>query len=314
MSYTSLSSTDLRTEYVYLEDMLDRIFPNGIKMSHYERETENSKVLEASKLVEMVLFGLPILPVYVDGTDKNWKIIDGEKRLILLYGFMHNYFALHGTRTMMDTLEGRYFRELSISLQDKLLYTKTSICVLNPGMSNYARYTIYQYLHAPSNGYKNLLDIKQILPESFTIVEAKCGGKLKFNERNYVGMTAAFHTFCYMALSKRLASINTSHVYQHIDELLISTLEDKQFLETIEPVDTQFLNLVSQKRNPAKRNLFTAALSRDKKLIKDYSEEDLLHNFDLAWDSQKRKIQPSMGDSCEVFNQKIEFIIKNMRR
>lgn len=311
-----LSTTDIRTEYMTLIDLFEKLrLMRSSPTSSRHRMKDTDSIRDASRMVEVVLLGIPIVPVYIDGSQRQWRIIKGEERLLMLWDYVNNAFALHGTRFMIDTLEERFFDEIPMSLRDKLLYITIPVCLLNPGISNYARYSIYQYLHTPSSPLERLNDIKQILPESFVILYDKCQKTLFHMQRQYQSrLSMVFNIYCYMALSCRLEHMKVWQKTEHIDSLMIEALEDVEWLQRLPEVSMDFVNLIASKSGVSRRNLFVAVLARDGQLLRIYNFNELNLRFDDAWLRMMRSSGAFKGESCEEYNNKIEYVIQYMRR
>lgn len=311
-----LSTTDIRTEYMSLVELFERLDQAEVNInSSYARMKDTHPIREASRFVEAILLGLPMQPVYIDGTQYRWKIIEGEDRLMMLWDYVHHVYALHGTRFMIDILEERFFYEIPVSLRDKLRYVKIPVCVLNPGMSNYARYSIYQYLHTPSGPLDKLYDIRQILPQAYDVLYEKYRSTLARPARpNMWRFSTVFNIYCYMALSIRLERIGLGKRQEHIDSLLIEALEDTEWLQTLPRINENFYDMISKKFGYAKKNLLTAVLARDEKLLRMYEPDIINRRFESAWTRMTRESDSFRGESCEEYNNKINFVIQYIRR
>lgn len=83
----------------------------------------------ASRLVESILFNVPIPPCYFSqNEDLELDVIDGQQRIYSLYRFLDNQFKLSHLE-VFDELNGKPFFELTPKLQRKLT-THTLRCVI----------------------------------------------------------------------------------------------------------------------------------------------------------------------------------------
>lgn len=311
-----LSTTDIRTEYMSLVELFERLGPVEMPNSpSSSRMKDTSFIREASRFVEAILLGLPMQPVYIDGTQYRWEIIEGEDRLMMLWDYLHHAFALHGTRFMIDTLENQYMDEIPMSLRDKLRYVKIPVCLLNPGMSNFARYSIYQYLHTPSSAIDKLRDFRQILPDAYDVLYEKYKRTLMNPAKHSIWrFSTVFNIYCDMALSLRLEQIQPWQRCEHIDSVLIEALEDIGWLQKLPEVEEAFYNIVVRRAGSSKRKLFVAVLTREKQLLLMYDSDDIVQHFNHAWIKMIREFGPSMEERCEEYNNRINYLIKYIRR
>lgn len=81
-----------------------------------------------------LMIGVPIIPLVIDGTTKPWRVLDGEKRLALLWAFSENKFPIEDSPYMY--VGGRmYFDDLSLFRQRRLMSTKIPCYIINPPTS-----------------------------------------------------------------------------------------------------------------------------------------------------------------------------------
>lgn len=92
----------------------------------YQREYR-FKLEDEVKLVESVLLGIPIPPIFL-ATDKYngvrvKNVVDGQHRLRALHRFYNNVFKLEGL-DLLEDLNGNSFKDLDISIKDDYLEAK----------------------------------------------------------------------------------------------------------------------------------------------------------------------------------------------
>ncbi|WP_019639971.1 DUF262 domain-containing protein [Paenibacillus fonticola] len=89
----------------------------------YQREYRFS-VDDEAKLIESVLVGIPIPPIFL-ATDKYnnvrvTNVVDGQHRLRALYRFYNNEFKLSGLK-LLNSLEGKCFNDLDIEIKSEFI-------------------------------------------------------------------------------------------------------------------------------------------------------------------------------------------------
>lgn len=104
----------------------------------YQREYR-FKLDDEVKLIESVLLGIPIPPIFL-ATDKYngvrvKNVVDGQHRLRALYRFYNNIFKLEGLY-LLDSLNGKSYKDLHISLKDDYLDAKLATITFSdfPGL------------------------------------------------------------------------------------------------------------------------------------------------------------------------------------
>lgn len=95
-----------------------------------------------------LMVGMPVLPFVFDGTDRPWKVLDGEKRLALIWAFYTDKFPIEDSPYMLVGGQ-RYFSELSLFKKRKFLSTKISCYVINPPTSPTAVNDVKSIMNRP---------------------------------------------------------------------------------------------------------------------------------------------------------------------
>lgn len=78
--------------------------------------------LEQSKFIESIILGLPIPPLLMADSKGQLFVIDGMQRVLTINAFLNNHLQLSGL-TVLDSLNGLYFKDLIPSRQRKFLNT-----------------------------------------------------------------------------------------------------------------------------------------------------------------------------------------------
>lgn len=97
----------------------------------YQREYR-FRIKDESSLIESVLVGIPIPPVFLANTRfkgvQVLNVVDGQHRLRAFNRYMKNKFKLKGL-TLKKDLNGKYYDELEINLKEKILSYELSAIV-----------------------------------------------------------------------------------------------------------------------------------------------------------------------------------------
>ncbi len=92
----------------------------------YQREYRSS-IEDESSLIESVLVGIPIPPVFLCSSRfKNVQVlnvVDGQHRLYAFYRFRNGNFPLTGLK-LLEEYEGKYFKDLPIEQQEEIISHK----------------------------------------------------------------------------------------------------------------------------------------------------------------------------------------------
>lgn len=101
---------------------------------------------QRSRIIETLLIGMPQQPIFVDDTEYEWNVIDGEERVKAYLAFCTGRLKLTSLYFKMSQYEGKTFDDLSLLAQKNILNTEITVNVLNPGMSCQERFGIYACL------------------------------------------------------------------------------------------------------------------------------------------------------------------------
>ena len=75
-----------------------------------------------SKFIESIILGIPIPTILLANNKQKLLVIDGIERISVMYAFINNYLQLNNL-TVLDSLNGLYFKDLLPSRQRKFLNT-----------------------------------------------------------------------------------------------------------------------------------------------------------------------------------------------
>lgn len=120
----------MENEKLDIEQRLE--FSDSIIMKpDYQREYRSS-IEEESSLIESILVGIPIPPVFLCSTRikgaQSLNVVDGQHRLFAFYRFRKGKFALNNL-CLLQKIEGLTFAELPEELQEKIVTHKLSTYV-----------------------------------------------------------------------------------------------------------------------------------------------------------------------------------------
>lgn len=101
---------------------------------------------QRSRIIETLLIGMPQQPIFIDDTEYEWNVIDGEERVKAYFDFCTGRLKLTSLYFKMNQYEGKTIDDLSILARKKILNTEITVNVLNPGLSRQERFGIYACL------------------------------------------------------------------------------------------------------------------------------------------------------------------------
>lgn len=119
---------------------------------HYQREyVWELKPELPSRLIESILLEIPIPPIYFGHLrgQSRLEVIDGQQRLTTLIRFINNDFPLQRLQRM-GSLNGKRFRDLSETYQEKILDTPIRSIVIDAGNNQDLRYEVFERLNRGS--------------------------------------------------------------------------------------------------------------------------------------------------------------------
>lgn len=101
---------------------------------------------QRSRIIETLLIGMPQQPIFIDDTEYEWNVIDGEERVKAYVDFCMGRLKLTSLYFKMNQYEGKTINDLSLLAQKNILSTEITVNVLNPGLSRQERFGIYACL------------------------------------------------------------------------------------------------------------------------------------------------------------------------
>lgn len=188
-NYYKAAYNDFRTQFFTVEELIQDMYDNHIKELPIPVPVMNQWNIEQnSRFIETILIGQPQSALFFDGSLPQWTVLNGYKRLKALYSFCDNRYALKGIFFYNDKYENKFFSELPLFIQRKILNYRFQVHILNPGLSDQIRYGIYTSLFdIPSNQIKNYCR-SIIFDKNFSILADACQelkNEFLINPENY---------------------------------------------------------------------------------------------------------------------------------
>lgn len=174
---SDIGYNDFRIQIMSVQDILFHCKEVGFWQNM--KGVRRASLDQRSRIVESILLGIPQPPVYVDDTDMQWTIVYGYERIDALYSFCISGMALSSLYFKMDQYEGRTFSSLSPLERNKILNTKITVNVINPGLSRQERFGVYLCLRNSTDTSVLRWCRKKIYPYEYTFIERLAGELVK---------------------------------------------------------------------------------------------------------------------------------------
>lgn len=148
-----LDAVFVRTEPRTVGDVVDRIERQRYILDPDFQRDFVWLVPKQSKLIESCIMRIPLPVFYVaEATDGRIIVVDGLQRLTTFYRFMRNQFRLTGLGSSdpdaKHPLEGKLFRELSVTLQERVADTPLTMYILDAKAPERARLDIFERVNS----------------------------------------------------------------------------------------------------------------------------------------------------------------------
>jgi hypothetical protein len=148
-----LDAVFVRTEPRTVGDVVDRIERKRYILDPDFQRDFVWQVPKQSKLIESCIMRIPLPVFYVaEAPDGRIIVVDGLQRLTTFYRFMRNQFRLTGLGSSepnaQHPLEGKYFRELSVTLQERVADTPLTMYILDAKAPERARLDIFERVNS----------------------------------------------------------------------------------------------------------------------------------------------------------------------
>ena len=160
-----------RKQILVCEQILDMIDKDSLKfVGHTYGTNSRWDVGLKSLFIYQLLSGFQTPELMLDGSEKNWYVITGERQLKCIYEY------INGSLTLSEEALGEFkkykrFEELPLMLKRRLLNTEFFVTVLNPGVTRSDRYRIYE-MGGVTEGSSDLWAVaKFVFPEGYNNLE-----------------------------------------------------------------------------------------------------------------------------------------------
>lgn len=148
-----LDAVFVRTEPRTVGDVVDRIERQRYILDPEFQRDFVWQVPKQSKLIESCIMRIPLPVFYVaEAPDGRIIVVDGLQRLTTFYRFMRNQFRLTGLGSRdpesKHPLENKLFKELSITLQERVADTPLTMYILDAKAPERARLDIFERVNS----------------------------------------------------------------------------------------------------------------------------------------------------------------------
>lgn len=218
-----------RKQILICEQILDMIDKDSLRfVGHTYGTNSRWDVGLKSLFIYQLLSGFQTPELMLDGSEKNWYVITGERQLKCIYEY------INGSLTLSEEALGEFkkykrFEELPLMLKRKLLNTEFFVTVLNPGVTRSDRYRIYE-MGSVTEGSSDLWAVaKFVFPEGYNNLERIADNiilsypSIKPNRRQIVRLPLLWNIRNDVEKFTSIVSISGS---TKIDSILIPQLED----------------------------------------------------------------------------------------
>jgi len=148
-----LDSVFVREEERSVAETVKRIRNNRYQLDPDFQRDFVWKIEKQSKLIESCVMQIPLPVFYVaEALDGKIIVVDGLQRLTTLYRFLENSVALRGLAKASDgtehPLEGKRFRDLSLTLRERIEDTQLVLYILDSKAPERARLDIFDRVNS----------------------------------------------------------------------------------------------------------------------------------------------------------------------
>ncbi|MEY4904699.1 MAG: hypothetical protein RLZZ292_2514 [Bacteroidota bacterium] len=139
---------DVRTDTISISNLIDSLEHEEIMVKGYfQRKTDLWADDVKSRLIETILVGIPIPPLYFDRTTRDkWLVVDGLQRISSIRAFVKNELKLTGLE-YLPHFEGRYYKDFDTAEQRRFGRYVLSYCAIHQGTPRSVRYRIFKSIN-----------------------------------------------------------------------------------------------------------------------------------------------------------------------
>lgn len=281
----AISSADFRTQYILASEIVLR-FSSSAEFRAKRRipKYATAEIFAKSRYIEGILVGIPQSSLFFDGSDKQWIPIGCKALIDALCQFVDNQFALRGQYFLGGILSNRYFGEMPLQIQEKILNYRFEAVVLNSGVSPYSKFRVYDtLLQLKSDKDYSLLRAK--LFPNYSFVSAKSEELLEGLKRYYSNRSSLERIILRIVLNKVLRAgghLDYPGTVESATNIIISEPASGSIISSIDY--TNAINAQSIKgltlRNQEMQDAFFTYLDMHPLFLND---KNCYHKFQEAW-------------------------------
>lgn len=148
ISEEDIAKIDVRTNMIPISNLIDSLKHKEIVLEGYfQRKTDLWENEVKSRLIETILVGIPIPPLYFDITNTNkWLVVDGLQRISSILAFVKNELKLTGLE-YLPNLENLYYKDLDTTKQRNFSRYVINYCAIHQGTPRSVRYRIFKSIN-----------------------------------------------------------------------------------------------------------------------------------------------------------------------
>lgn len=217
-----------------------------IYIPEYQREYVWSEKRK-SKFIESVILGIPIPYIFFADVDGRYEIVDGTQRVRTLHSFLHNKLKLDNLEKL-DTLNGFYFKDLSIIRQRRINNKSLKMIALGEKTDPEARFDLFKRINTGSDELKPIEILKGSYSGEFYDFVSECANNILFKELCPISKNRTLReepqqmVLRFFAYSEKRADYK-GHVAPFIEEYL-KDKKDNFTKEIKEEMKNSFLNML----------------------------------------------------------------------
>ncbi|TKK33569.1 DUF262 domain-containing protein [Pseudomonas sp. CFBP13528] len=187
-----------------------------------------------SKLIESIVLGLPIPPIFVaENTDGRLEIVDGSQRVRTLSAFLNNDLKLHGLEKV-TLLNGMKFDGFDVSRKRKFNNTTLTVIVLSESATDEVKNDLFERINKGSDILRNMETRKGIYRGAFTdFIYNECATHVGFRQSLKLSKTVQKRQEYEELVLRFFALIDTYPKYSDFSRSVSKTL-DRYMVEKLE--------------------------------------------------------------------------------
>lgn len=106
---------------------------------------------KASNLIESLLLNIPVPPIFVADNNGKWEVIDGQQRLVSIFGFLDNKFKDKefklSSLQILSKLSRKSYAELPENVQDQLTDKDLSVVLIRETSDKNVKFEMFNRLN-----------------------------------------------------------------------------------------------------------------------------------------------------------------------